>query len=44
MSNESKVYHITQIMKLLEEVDDPGTMEYLYTFIKKFIEKWGGCH
>ncbi|MGN0496205.1 MAG: hypothetical protein ACI4GW_08255 [Lachnospiraceae bacterium] len=29
------------IIKMINEVDDDGTLEYLDTFIRLFLQKWG---
>lgn len=29
------------IIDMVEEIKNPGILEYLYTFIKLFLEKWG---
>lgn len=31
----------SEIMKMLNSVKNAGTMEYLWKFIKLFLEKWG---
>lgn len=31
----------TKIIELIEGIQDPGKVEYLYTFIKLFLSKWG---
>ena len=30
-----------EIIRLINGIEKNGTLEYLYTFIKQFIEKWG---
>lgn len=30
-----------KIIELVEKINNQGTLEYLYTFIKLFLEKWG---
>lgn len=30
-----------KIIELVEKIENPGILEYLYTFIKLFLEKWG---
>ena len=30
-----------EIAGMIEKIKDDGTAEYLYTFIKLFLEKWG---
>ena len=30
-----------EIKKMLDGLSNAGTLEYLYTFIKLFVEKWG---
>lgn len=30
-----------EIKKMIDNLNNAGTVEYLYTFIKLFIEKWG---
>lgn len=29
------------IIELVEQISNQGALEYLYTFIKLFLEKWG---
>lgn len=31
----------TKIIKMIERVNNNSTLEYLHTFIKLFLEKWG---
>lgn len=30
-----------ELIKMIENVKDEGTVSYLFTFIKLFLEKWG---
>lgn len=30
-----------KIIEMIENVNNHGTLEYLYTFIRLFLEKWG---
>lgn len=30
-----------KIIQMIESINNDGTLEYLYTFIKMFLEKWG---
>lgn len=30
-----------KIIEMVEKIKNPGTLEYLYTFIKLFLERWG---
>ena len=30
-----------KLIRLIEKIDDDSKLEYLYTFIKLFLEKWG---
>lgn len=30
-----------KIIKMINKIEDAGTLEYLHTFIKLFLEKWG---
>lgn len=30
-----------KIIELVEKIENHGVLEYLYTFIKLFLEKWG---
>ena len=30
-----------EIIEMINEIKKTGTLEYLYTFIKLFLEKWG---
>ena len=32
---------IEKIVELLNKVEDSGKLEYLHTFIRLFVEKWG---
>lgn len=36
-----KEYYKNKIAELVKEIENPGILEYLYTFIKLFLEKWG---
>ncbi|MGN0272387.1 MAG: hypothetical protein ACI4DL_06450 [Lachnospiraceae bacterium] len=29
------------IIEMVEKIENRGTLEYLYTFLKLFLEKWG---
>ncbi len=29
------------IMEMIEKIENAGTLEYLHTFIKLFLERWG---
>ena len=37
----SQMDYKTKIIKMIERVNNNGTLEYLHTFIKLFLEKWG---
>lgn len=30
-----------KIIEMVEKIENVGTLEYLYTFIRLFLEKWG---
>lgn len=30
-----------KIVELINKIENAGTLEYLHTFIKLFLEKWG---
>lgn len=30
-----------ELLDIISEIKDAGTIEYLHTFIKLFLEKWG---
>jgi hypothetical protein len=30
-----------EIIQMIEKIEDAGTLGYLHTFIKLFLEKWG---
>lgn len=30
-----------QIFELIQKIENAGTLEYLHTFIKLFLERWG---
>ena len=34
-------YYKNEIIKLIEKIENAGTLEYLHSFIKLFLEKWG---
>lgn len=36
-----KNYYKDRIIELVEKIENPSILEYLYTFIKLFLEKWG---
>lgn len=36
-----KEYYRQKIIEMINKIDNLGTLEYLYTFIKLFLEKWG---
>ena len=36
-----KILYKEKIVEMVNEIENAGTLEYLYTFIKLFIEKWG---
>lgn len=38
MSNEE---YKKEIIEMISKIKDAGTLEYLHTFIKLFLEKWG---
>ena len=38
--NEKEVYR-QRIIEMVEKIDNAGTLEYLHTFIKLFLERWG---
>ena len=37
----SQMDYKTKIIQMIERVNNSGTLEYLHTFIKLFLEKWG---
>ena len=38
--NEKEVYR-QRIIEMVSKIDNAGTLEYLHTFIKLFLERWG---
>jgi hypothetical protein len=30
-----------ELIEMIKHIQNNGTLEYLYTFIKLFLEKWG---
>ena len=34
-------YYKRKIIEMVEKIENAGTLEYLHTFIKLFLEKWG---
>lgn len=41
MDLQEKDYYRQQIAEMLGKIENVGTLEYLYTFIKLFLEEWG---
>lgn len=39
--NDAKEFYKKGIMEMIESVENAGTLEYLNTFIRLFLEKWG---
>ena len=31
-----------EIVEMINNINNKGTLEYLYTFIKLFLKEWGG--
>ena len=38
---EVKKHYISEITEMISKINDAGTLEYLHTFIKLFLKKWG---
>lgn len=38
---EVKNHYISEITEMISKINDAGTLEYLHTFIKLFLKKWG---
>ena len=38
--NEKEEYK-KQIVEMIEKIENAGTLSYLHTFIKLFLERWG---
>ena len=38
---EDKKHYISEIKEMISKINDAGTLEYLHTFIKLFLKKWG---
>lgn len=36
-----KEFYKEKIIEMVGEIENPGILEYLHTFIKLFLEKWG---
>lgn len=36
-----KEFYRQKIIEMVNKIDDFGVLGYLYTFIKRFLEKWG---
>jgi hypothetical protein len=30
-----------ELIKMINKIENAGTLEYLHTFIKRFLERWG---
>ncbi len=39
--SEQKNIYKNKIIEVVAKIENPGILEYLYTFIKLFLEKWG---
>lgn len=37
----SRMDYKSKIIQMIENINNNGTLEYLHTFIKLFLEKWG---
>lgn len=37
----TKMEYKEKIIEMVKKISNQGTLEYLYTFIKLFLEKWG---
>jgi hypothetical protein len=37
----TKKHYISEITEMISKINDAGTLEYLHTFIKLFLKKWG---
>lgn len=37
----TKNHYISEITEMISKINDAGTLEYLHTFIKLFLKKWG---
>lgn len=40
-STNENIDNKEKIIKMINKIEDAGTLEYLHTFIKLFLEKWG---
>lgn len=38
---ESAMDYKRKIIEMVEKIEKPGTLEYLYTYIKLFLDRWG---
>lgn len=38
---KEKVCYKRRIIEMVEGIENAGTLEYLHTFLKLFLEKWG---
>ena len=41
MENHANEEQKKELLDIISEIEDAGTIEYLHTFIKLFLEKWG---
>ena len=39
--SDKKELYRDKIIKLINQIESTGTLEYIYTFLKLFIGKWG---
>ena len=39
--SDNKELYRDKIIKLINQIESAGTLEYIYTFLKLFIGKWG---
>ena len=40
-TKETCAVYRCQIIEMVGKIENPGILEYLHTFIKLFLEKWG---
>ncbi len=40
-STNEKEFYRKEIIKMVEKIENKSILEYLHTFIKLFLEKWG---
>jgi hypothetical protein len=41
MDNSNEENYKDKLIELINKIENTGTLEYLYSFIKNFLKRWG---